>query len=246
MFGNSYSLCRKAINLVLYSALFMLVNDVFGQKSISNSGFLDFNAYHDTRGFNVLTINILAKLPHRFQYFSLTNYQSKKKTTDLETFYAEHNVRWGIGDEVPLDLTYQYVVRKGPGNDDHRLGLRWRLNNSPGLESFFEKINMTYSFNPMFLQFREKTRTKVMSTVEHVYKIKILPKKLKNRIYIGGFIDQHFVYNSGRLSFNWVSEHQLGFRILDQFFAVAEYRINTSLESDKVGLGYGLEYKVIF
>lgn len=211
------------------------------------SGFIDFNFYYDTRDFSVLTYNILANLPKRFQYFSLTNYQSTKGSFDLNTLYAEHNLRWSLHKNKPIDLTLQYVMRGGEDNDDFRLGLRWRAHAAKKLSSFFKKINLSYSINPMFIQFRRNTALKYMTIIEHVYRINIAPKKLDRRIYVGGFLDQNFIYNGrGGLSFKWVAEHQIGLRLIDELYAILEYRINDFYAKDNYGLGYGLEYKIVF
>ena len=85
-----------------------------------------------------------------------------------------------------------------------------------------------------------------MTIIEHVYQLKIAPGPLNDRLYIGGFADQNFVYDDGKVSLKWVSEHQLGIRLVSQLYAVAEFRINTFQSSEQYGLGYGLEYKVIF
>lgn len=216
------------------------------KKQYKTSGFIDFNGYYDTRSYSVMTINMLARLPRRFQYFSLTNYEGPSHSSELGSFYSEQNIRWAISDNVPLDLTYQYIMRQGARNDDHRFGVRWKASKASKLSGIFEKINMFYSVNPMFIQFRERWQTKYMTLIEHVYKIKLLKEKLGDRIYIGGFADQNFVYNDNRLSFEWVTEHQLGVRLVSQLFAVAEYRINTFLPSDKTGWGFGFEYKIVF
>jgi len=210
------------------------------------TGFVDFNGYYDTRDFSVLTYNILVNM-NRFQYFSLTNYESDKGSFDLETTYAEHNLRWKLSKTSPLDLTMQYVLRGGPNNDDYRFGLRARLNSIPKINSFFKKLNMSYSINPMFIQFRRDSKTKYMTIIEHVYRINIAPKRLNNRLYVGGFIDQNFSYlDNGGVAFKYVSEHQLGVRLIDQFYAVLEFRINDFLADENYGLGYGLEYKIVF
>ena len=243
---------RSFSNGILFLFLFCLppstVTSQSDKKASSRiSGFVDFNFYYDTRDFSVLTYNILANLPKRFQYFSLTNYQSTNSSFDLNSFYAEHNLRWALHKNKPVDLTLQYVMRGGEDNDDFRLGFRWRDNASKKLSSFFKKLNASYSINPMFIQFRRNTAIKYMSIIEHVYRINIAPKKLDRRIYIGGFVDQNFVYNgNGGLSFKWVTEHQLGLRIIDELYAILEYRINDFYAKDNYGFGYGLEYKIIF
>ncbi len=235
---------------IFFCLSFLVSTNCFSQDEVPkhiNSGFIDLNGYYDTRDFSVLTINLFASLPHRFQYFSLTNYTNNQDSPDLEGFYAEHNLRWAINKKLPLDLTYQYVLRQGEKNDDHRFGLRWRLHNTSFLKAVFSKINMSYTFNPMFIQFRSKTEVEYMTIIEHAYRINVFPEKLNNRVYIAGFADQNFKYlDTNKLQFEWVSEHQLGVRLIDELFAVAEYRINTFLPAENYGLGYGLEYKIIF
>ena len=211
-------------------------------KVHQTTGFLDFNTYYDTRDFSVMTINILAKLPNRLQYFSLTNYQSADASADLASFYSEQNVRWQLKTKSPFDITLQYVMRQGSKNDDVRLGLRWRLSNTPKIEKFFKALKMSYSINPMIIQFRVNAHTKSMTQIEHVYRIKLY----KDRVYIGGFADQNFDYSNNKLSFKWVSEHQLGVRLISQLYVVTEYRINDFLENDNTGLGIGLEYIIKF
>lgn len=206
------------------------------------TGFVDFNMYYDSREFNVMTINILGRLPNRFQYFSLTNYLGADESLDLANFYSEQNIRWQITKKSPLDLTLQYVMRQGSSNDDFRIGMRWRLSDTPKFQGFFKKLNMSYSVNPMVFQLRAHSETKYMTQIEHVYRIRIH----KDRIYLGGFADQNFIYNNGKVAFKWVTEHQLGARIIDQLYVVAEFKINDFLASDNTGLGLGLEYVIRF
>lgn len=236
------------ITLVLL-VVFFIYNKGYGQErkeKFDISGFVDFNGYYDTREFSVLTYNILANITVRLQYFSLTNYQSASQSLDLESTYSEHNLRWKLKKNASLDVTLQYVLRGGVENDDIRFGLRSRLSAIPKLSPFFKKIRMFYSINPMFIQFRQKAKTKYMTIIEHVYNIKIAPNIFHNRLYLGGFIDQNFVYpDNGGVAFKWVSEHQLGFRVIDQLYVILEYRINDFLPSENYGLGYGLEYKII-
>lgn len=244
-----YGDIRNTIGLLI---IFGMVNcgGVFGQKKSEDfkiSGFFDLNGYYDTREFSVLTYNILVNLPKRFQYFSLTNYQSSNGSYDFDSNYAEHNLRWGIGSKIPLDLTVQYVLRNKEDNDDIRLGFRWKVNQTRGLKKLFEKLNMSYSMNPMLVQFKRRNTTKYATQIEHVYAILIAPRTFRQRLYLGGFVDQNVEYNdSGGVSFKWVTEHQLGFRIVNRLFAVLEYRINDYFPKDNYGLGYGLEYKILF
>ena len=237
-------LLKFILLLVISSSLYAQTKEE--EKKPNITGYVDFNGYYDTRDFSVLTYNILANM-NRFQYFSLTNYQSDQNSLELADTYAEHNIRWKITESSPLDLTFQYVLRGGSNNDDYRFGLRARLNAIPKIGALFRKLNMSYSFNPMFIQFRRDSRTKYMSIIEHVYRINIAPKRLNDRLYLGGFIDQNFKYlDGGGVKFRYVSEHQMGLRLIDQFYAVLEYRINDFFSDENYGLGYGLEYKIGF
>lgn len=225
--------------------LFVLL---IGFKAVlgQNSGFLDFNGYYDTRDESVMTLNILANVENRFQYFSLTNFQGHNESSDLESFYSEHNLRWRIKDTTSFDLTLQYVLRQGFRNDDLRFGFRWRVTSFKPVQTFFKKINFSYSFNPMIVQFREANNPKLFTQIEHVYKLNIAPKKLNNRVYLAGFWDQSMAQENNKILFNHVTEHQLGLRIIGEFYLVTEYRINTYLARDNIGLGYGVQYKVKF
>jgi hypothetical protein len=98
----------------------------------------------------------------------------------------------------------------------------------------------------MLFQFREAFEPQVFTLIEHVYRLNIAPKKLNKRLYIGGFWDQSMQQVNDKVKFNHVTEHQLGVRIIGQFYAVAEYRINTFLSNKNTGLGYGFEYKIVF
>src|SRR3989338_4089976 len=74
-------------------------------------GFIDLNVYpYDTRDLSTYTINLLANLPARLQYFSFVNYTtpvSTNKNFDLQNFYTEQNLRWGLPKDLPLDATIQ-------------------------------------------------------------------------------------------------------------------------------------------
>lgn len=230
------------------ASVFVITLLLFSKTHAQNKGFIDFNGYYDTREFSTLTINMLGKLPHRFQYFSLTNYQGAQESSDLASFYSEQNVRWAITSHSPIDLTMQYVMRNGDANDDIRLGFRWRIHSTPILDSICQKINFKYSINPLVVQFREGTETKLMTLIEHVYRFNIFPRILNNRVYLGGFADHNLSRNEdNKVQHNWVTEHQLGFKLIDQLYLIAEFRINTFLaKENKTGLGYGLEYKIKF
>ena len=226
---------------VACSLVYFATGSVVAQDGIKASGFLDFNAYYDSRNYAVLTYNLFAKLPSGIQYFSLTNYQGSENNSDLSVYYSEHNLRYPMLKDIPIDATYQYVGRTGLKNDKHRLGIRLRLHGIKHLKNKFNQWRIKYSVNPMFVEFGTANEPKYATIIEHVYHVKFF----KNYLYLAGFADQNFISTSSGIETSWVTEHQLGFRIKNEFYAVLEYRIN-EFDSQPTGLGIGIEYKVKF
>ena len=214
----------------------------------SNGGFLDFNLYpylSDVDSDNVLTINIAAKLKHRFSYFSLTNFgnqNNSEELSDLNTFYTEQNIRWKISDKSPLDLTLQMNFRTGEDNDRHRFGVRWRLSDTEALSSIFKYLNMSYSINFHAIQFDSEDAD--VRQLEHVFKLRF--PYLTDRLYLAGFVDHTFNQDLGTGFPNnpIVGEVQLGFRLIENLFLITEYRINEYRRSDVNNLAIGIEYKI--
>ncbi len=225
-----------------------LKNDTLNKNLtlVKNKGFTVFNFYYDTRIYSVFTLNLLANLPQRFQYFSLTSYYGAAQSSDVDNFYCEQNLRWEIDQNIPIDLTFQLVLRRGIQNDDHHFGIRWRLRQSENLKNFFSSINLNYSINPNLIQFRQNSPVSYVSMIEHVYTRKLFPKHTNNRIYLSGFIDQNLIFDKRNVIVNHVTEHKLCIQLLNDIFFVVEYRLNTFLEQKGSGVGIGLEYKVFY
>ncbi len=242
---------RRTVGLpirLLFILFCFLSERVYADVVNSHAGFLDFNLYPylsdvdtDTSG----TINIAAALKHRLSYFSLTNFGNQDGADELEDidgFYTEQNIRWQIADQSPLDLTIQMNFRSGEDNDRHRLGFRWRLNNTPLLEDFFHTVHLAYSINFHVLQFDNEDAN--VWQMEHVYRMTF--PQLSDRLYLAGFIDHTFNQD---LPVNFpdnpiVGETQLGFRLEENFYAIVEYRINQYRRSDVNNTAIGIEYKI--
>lgn len=214
------------------------------------NGFLDFNAYYDTRESGVFTINALANLPFRLQYFSLTNYTNgnNSKNVDLTGYYTEQTLRWAIAKKIPLDASFQWVSMSGGNNDRARFGFRWRVSSTPWFESIFKKLHMFYAvtFHGLETDFSSSING---TQVEHVYRIQVLPSVLKDRVYISGFADNSLRVGQAVTGGNnsiWVTEHQLGIRLIDWLYAVAEFKRNEFLPAQKNGMAFGLEYVLRF
>jgi len=216
----------------------------------SRGGFLDFNVYpflSDVDDDNTITVNIGAKLPARFSYFSLTNIgnvDGDSELKDTTTFYTEQNIRWQIREQSPLDLTLQMNFRTGDDNDRHRLGARWRLNDTQALSDFFETLNLRYSINLHAIQFDSEDA--YVWQMEHVFRLSF--PYLSDRLYLGGFIDHTFNQNlpDSLPDAPMVAEAQLGFRLFENLYAITEYRLNEYRRSDVNNLAVGIEYKVVW
>jgi len=235
------------LTTLLFFCCGLSINSYADTKN-SQSGFLDFNVYpymSDVENDNVVTINIASKLKGRFSYFSLTNFGNENNANELEdttSFYSEQNIRWQVSEGSPLDLTLQMNFRSGQHNDRHRLGVRWRLNNTRYLESFFKSINLSYSINFHAIQFDRESAD--VWQLEHVYRMTF--PYLSERLYLAGFADHTFNQDlSNDFPSNpIVSETQLGYRISDNFYAIAEYRVNEYRLSDNSNFALGFEYKM--
>lgn len=214
----------------------------------TKAGFIDFNLYpylNSVDSDSSATVNIAASLAHRFSYFSLTNFANqagKSELEEFESFYTEQNIRWQISDKSPLDLTLQFNLRSGQDNDRQRLGFRWRLNDTQAFKATFDKIYLSYSINFHVLQLDNDDGHAWQ--MEHVYRLSF--PQLNERLYLSGFIDHTLNQKSSANvpSDPIVMETQLGFRIVENLFAVTEYRSNQYREEDVNNLAVGFEYKI--
>ena len=194
---------------------------------------------------NTMTINIAAKLRDRFSYFSLTNIGNQNEASELldqDAFYTEQNIRWQVTDTSPLDLTIQLNFRSGEYNDRHRLGVRWRLHNTIALRDFFQAIHLIYAINLHAIQFDHEDAD--VWQIEHAFKLTF--PYISDRLYLGGFIDHTFNEDlaSEVPSNPIVSEIQLGYRLIENVYAVSEFRINEYRRSDVNNMAVGIEYTI--
>ena len=233
--------------LILLCLLLVIIN-FQTEAAIKNTagGFIDFNVYpylSDVDNDNTVTINIAAKLDNRFSYFSLTNFGNEKGESalaDLNTFYTEQNVRWQVGEKSPFDLTLQMNFRSGDDNDRHRLGFRWRINDTSLFKAALKAINLSWSINFHLKQFDSVSED--VWQMEHAFRMTF--PSLDNRIYLAGFIDHTFNENlPNTISKNpMVGEIQLGYEAIENLFIIAEYRVNEYRYSDVNNTALGIEY----
>lgn len=249
LFNRSLKLSHPVLASML-SALLLIQIPLMANAQNSQSGFLDFNAYpylSDVDDDAVATINAAAQLPNRFEYFSFINFGNQKSADELSdttTYYTEQNVRWRLSEKSPLDLTVQMNFRTGVDNDRHRLGVRWRLNDSSYLKEFFDSIHLKYSINAHLLQFDHEPGD--VWQLEHGFMMKF--PWLSSRLYLAGFVDHTFGEKlAGNMPDNpIVAEAQLGFNIIEQLYFVTEYRINEYRRSDVNNLAAGIQYKIVW
>ena len=213
----------------------------------NTTGFLDFNLYpylSDVNTDNFFTLNIAATFNSRLSYFSLLNFSDKNGDFEVNTYYTEQNIRWKISDNSPLDLTAQFNFRTGENNNRHRLGIRWRLNNTSAFENFFKSINLSYAINLHAVQFDHEDAD--VWQLEHAFMMKF--PDISSNLYLAGFIDHTFNQN---LPDNFpdnpiVAEAQLGYELFDNFYFIMEYRLNKYRRSDINNFAAGFQYKTFW
>ncbi|MEX1669215.1 hypothetical protein AB4876_09855 [Zhongshania guokunii] len=239
--------CSYSLAVIIFG-LVLPVFSLAAEMKNTSGGFLDFNFYPylaDVDSDNVFTLNIAASLPNRFSYFSLTNIGNQpgdSELSDTTTYYTEQNLRWRITDTAPLDLTVQGNLRSGVDNDRLRFGVRWRLSDSIFLMPFFKAVHLSYSINLHALQIDDSEAD--VWQLEHAFSLKF--PRLSERLYLAGFIDHTFNEDLPATipSNPVVAEAQLGLRLFENFYAVAEYRLNEYRRSDVNNVAMGFEYKM--
>jgi len=243
------SVVKICISLLLQASLFISGSiAATASDAKKTSGFIDANLYPylaNTGSDNFLSVLAGLNFGDRLSYFSLTNFGNFKgagTVADRNTFYTEQNLRWRLSKTSPLDLTAQLNFRSGALNDRYRFGIRWRLSDTGGLKPFFQSLNLAYSVNWHAVQIDHEDP--YVWQLEHAFKF-VFPD-ISKRLYLAGFADHTFNQN---LPTNFpknpiVGEVQLGYRLFDKIFAIAEYRVNQYRRADVNNFALGVEYKV--
>lgn len=235
-------LAALSLSVLFHHSAFANIKNVQG-------GMLDFNVYPilgDVDNDSVATLNVAAKLNHGFSYFSLSNIYNQADSSalnDTVTFYSEQNIRWQIPNSA-FDVTGQLNFRTGEDNDRHRLGVRLRINDSNWFKPTFDTLNLAWSVNLHLLQIDDTQANEWQ--MEHVFRLRV--PKLSERLYLAGFIDHTFGEDlpSDYPGSPIVAEVQLGFRIIENLYAISEYRVNQYRRSDVNNYAFGLQYKMLW
>ncbi len=193
---------------------------------------------------SVFTLNAASKLPYGFSYASLLNLGNqagKKPFQDTDSYYTEQNLRWSLPAKLPLDLTLQYNMRAGKDNDRLRFGFRVRFEAVPYIERVFKAINLSYSITFHLLQIDHEKG--FVWQMEHIGRIDT--PYLDRRLYVAGFADHTFNQGLAGIPNNpLILEVQGGLRLIEEFYAIAEYRVNQYRVGHESNLGLGAEYVI--
>ena len=227
---------------IVWLAFFGFAADAAAQEGGPPKLRMDFSFYPYQRNVDGdvdFTTTINASLPGRFSYFAYVN--NTGFVTDGSAAFArsEQNLRFAISDSLPLDLNFQGVLIRGDGNDFYQLGIGWRIHDTPGLSKFFDRINLIWRTTLQAKRFEFDADENAWQ-VEHFFRM-----NLSERLYFSGFIDQTFDLNTSDAlpDVPLVTELQLGVKLFDNFYAIAEYRNNDFRVGSEDNLAAGIEYK---
>ena len=153
-------------------------------------------------------------------------------------------MRWQVAAGSSWDLSVQHNIRTGEDNDRLRFGVRWRLHDSALLSRLFASLNMKYAVTLHALQVDDRDES--VWQLEHSLRWGLL--KVGDRLYLAGFIDHTINEDlpAGVPANPMVAELQLGWRLWDEWYAVAEYRLNQYRRQDVNNLALGVQYRVPF
>ena len=233
----------KTFLLVLF---FIPQFSVAENSSSPGESYLGFNTYpylSDIKSDKIITINVATAPQQRFSYYGYLDIGNESRAaafTDTENFYSEQNFRWQLTKTSPLDLTAQFNFRSGQNDDRQRLGIRWRLHDSPTLDNFFQRLHLNWSVNFHLLQFDQETGRSWQ--VEHDFKVTF--PNLTKRLYVSGFAEQTFNHSDGESIPNnpLVAEVQMGVQIVEFINFAIEYRLNEYRREGVNNLAVGVEY----
>lgn len=222
-------------------------------KDLVLRGFLDFNAYYDSRHFGVFMINALGDLPHNLQYFSVTQFFSPvggDPPNDFTGVFSKQGLSWHPLRRVPIQVASQWIIEAPDGSDYVQLGLSWHVNRTPVLDRVFEFMDLSYALSFYPLQFRTSGSFQDgwRFDVENTYRWEILPGVLHRRVYLGGFVDLEFWTLDADRSYTTsvTTQNQLGIRVVGEFYVIGTYRYDGFFPEKKGGFGGGVEYVMDF
>jgi len=166
---------------------------------------------------------------------------SDKFSLYAKDFYTEQNLTWAPPGTKPIAWNIQWNLRSPDNNDRLRLAPQWLVHQTPVLDRILGALNLTYKINFHVVQWDDETHGDYVWQMEHVYRVNVFPGWFDNRVYMSGFVDHTF---GGPNNPAVVTEHQIGLRVIDNWYAIAEYRRNEYRKGNEDSLGLGVEYKI--
>jgi hypothetical protein len=192
------------------------------------------------------TATINGKLPGRFSYFSYTNFKGVVSDGSAVFDTSKQFINFEVSNKLPFDLTAQGVLLHGDRDNFYQAGLRWRISDTPGLASFFGKINLIWHASVFPVRWGTNSAAADAWAVEYFFRL--TAPKLSNRFYLSGFYDQTFNEEVPGFmpSRPVIAEVQVGYRVWKQLHMVSEYRVNERRPGEHRNIAAGLEYKFHF
>lgn len=198
---------------------------------------------HRVDGDTDLTLTLSGNLPGRFSYFSFNNFKGLTTSDSARFDRSEQNLRMTIARDWPLDLNLQGVLADGSGNDFYQAGLSWRIDDTPAWRDFFDRINFVWRLTVHMKRWGVDSAAADAWGIEHSFRLTV--PGWTDRLYLSGFYDKTYGLEvpAGVAQRPVVSEVQLGVRAWNDFFVVAEYRVNDLRIGDEHNLALGIEYQ---
>lgn len=191
-----------------------------------------------------LTLTISGNLPGRFSYFSFNNFKGLTTGESAQFDRSEQNLRMTIANDWPLDLNLQGVLAKGSGNDFYQAGISWRINDTPAWRGLFDRINFVWRMTVHMKRWGVDSAAADAWGIEHSFRLTV--PEWTDRLYLSGFHDTTYGLDvpAGAAQRPVVSEVQLGARLWNKFYVIAEYRRNDLRVGDEQNLSAGIEYQL--
>ena len=218
---------------------------VFAQSSEAPSWRLAASLYpyqHRVDNDIDFTLTVSGNLPGRFSYFSFSNFRGLTTSDSSNLIRSEQNLRMSITDSLPLDLNLQGVLVKGDGNDFYQGGISWRINDTPGWQGLFDRLNFMWRVTVHMKRWGVDNAAADAWGIEHGFLLTV--PEWTDRLYISGFYDKTYDedFPEGAPRRPVVAEVQLGARLWKNLFLIAEYRRNDLRVGDEHNLAAGIEY----
>jgi len=228
---------KRFVSIVL---LLLLAPVIYAQQPPRANLLLNFYPYHSTvKDDYDFSMDLGINITDRLSYFGFVNLANVFTSGGIKFQISEQSIRWIPARNLPIDLVYQHVFRYGHDNDTIQLGTRWRVSSTELFKDMFRQLNLNYSVQFFVKRFDQRINDGWQ--ISHGYLMSF--PHISDRLYLTGFIDQNLdEKRANGTKFNpVVAEAQIGFRVFQKLYAVAEYRINEYRENNKTNLSVGFE-----